>query len=225
MTERELGSSARALLDAARGGAPDAAVIARMRGKIDESVTATPAPATAATSTLASKLGLVALALVVATTAGILATRHSSTTEIASHEISVPAVAPSKQTVREAPPPIVAAPDATSLIEIETTVPHKKAARVAPAPSKKSITLAREVELVDRAMTALRRGELRAALAAVRLHGTETAYRGQLAEDATAIEIEALCRLHDPQATARLSAFDTRWPTSAQRARLTAACK
>lgn len=84
--------------------------------------------------------------------------------------------------------------------------------------------LAREVELIDRAMDALRRGEPREALAAVRAHARETGGRGQLAEDGAAIEIEALCRLGDPAVGRKLEAFDARFPSSAQRARLTTRC-
>ncbi len=224
----ELGPSARALLDAARGGGPDAAAIARMRGKIDAAVSAPVATATTSTvtSSLAGKLGLVALALVVATGAILLATRTRPEVDgLASHEIAAPPPA-SPATVRE--PASVAPGIDPAEIEIENPAQRPDARNVAPVARPKplkTIELAREVELVDRAMTALRRGELRAALAAVRLHATETSNRGQLAEDATAIEIEALCTLRDPNATARLSAFDARWPTSAQRARLTAACR
>ena len=73
-------------------------------------------------------------------------------------------------------------------------------------------------------MAALRRGQPSAALAAVRVHAAETAGGGQLAEDAAAIEIEALCRMHDAAVTAKLAAFDARWPQSAQRSRLTTRC-
>lgn len=97
-------------------------------------------------------------------------------------------------------------------------------ARPPSTGSRVAIDLAREVELVDRAMLALRRGDARAALEAVRRHTVETGGRGQLAEDAAAIEIEALCRLRDPTTRARLDAFDARFPRSAQRSRLTASC-
>jgi hypothetical protein len=73
-------------------------------------------------------------------------------------------------------------------------------------------------------MAAMRRGDPRAALVAVRTHATETAGTGQLAEDAAAIEVEALCKLGDASVTARLAAFDKRWPSSAQRSRLTTKC-
>ncbi|HET9622811.1 MAG TPA: hypothetical protein VFP84_15665, partial [Kofleriaceae bacterium] len=94
---------------------------------------------------------------------------------------------------------------------------------ISPAPA--SATLAREVELVDLAMAALHHGDPRAALRTVATHGAETAGRGQLAEDAAAIEVEALCQLREPAAAGKLDAFDRRFPHSAQRARLTAACR
>lgn len=84
--------------------------------------------------------------------------------------------------------------------------------------------LAREVALVDRAMSSLRGGDPAGALDAVRLHARETAGAGQLAEDAAAIEIEALCRLQDASARDKLAAFDARWPASAQRSRITRRC-
>ena len=56
------------------------------------------------------------------------------------------------------------------------------------------------------------------------MHAAETRGSGQLAEDAAAIEVEALCRLHDPSVSAKLDAFDARFPRSAQRSRLTTEC-
>jgi hypothetical protein len=84
--------------------------------------------------------------------------------------------------------------------------------------------LSREVELVDQAMAGLRRGDTAAALDAIRHYDIETAGRGQLAEDAAAITVEALCQRGDPASGAMLEAFDRRWPHSAQRARLLGAC-
>jgi len=88
----------------------------------------------------------------------------------------------------------------------------------------RGVDLAREVELVDAAMASLSKGDAAAALASVRLHRAETNNRGQLAEDAAAIEIEALCRLRDHRVVAKLEAFDARWPESGQRSRLTTSC-
>jgi hypothetical protein len=93
-----------------------------------------------------------------------------------------------------------------------------------PTRAKSGVDLAREVEIVDAAMAALRNGDATAALASVRLHRAETNNQGQLAEDAAAIEVEALCRLHDRRVVAKLEAFDARWPESAQRSRLTNHC-
>jgi type IV secretory pathway VirB10-like protein len=87
-----------------------------------------------------------------------------------------------------------------------------------------AIGLAREVELIDRAMAALRGGDPAEALRTVRRHAAETAGHGQLAEDAAAIEIEALCQLHDPSTNRQLEVFDARFPRSAQRSRLTSQC-
>jgi hypothetical protein len=90
--------------------------------------------------------------------------------------------------------------------------------------TRPTIDLAREVELLDLAMAALRRGDPTTALRAVQRHAAETAGRGQLAEDAAAIEIEALCHLHDPATNSKLEAFDARFPRSAQRSRLDNKC-
>jgi hypothetical protein len=87
------------------------------------------------------------------------------------------------------------------------------------------INLSREVELVDLAMAALRRGDADAALRTVAEYAVEAAGAGQLTQDAAAIEIEALCQLHDPSARDKLAAFDAKFPRSAQRARLAGACK
>ena len=211
----ELSPSTRALLDAARGGGPDAAAISRMRGKIDVAVAGAPAVATATTkgSLIAGKLGLVALAVIVATGALLISTRSRSSVDT----VAGPALDPisiSKRGVREAAP--AAAPE----IEIEMPATHRT-----PAVRPKAIELAREVELVDSALTALRRGEARAALAAVRVYTAEAGTRGQLAEDAAAIEVEALCTLHEPTAAVRFSAFEARWPASAQYAKLARACR
>lgn len=212
----ELSPSTRALLDAARGGGPDAAAIARMRSKIDLAVAGAPAVATATTkgSLVAGKLGLVALAVIVATGAYVMSTRSRAPVETVTEPALEP-IAISKRGAREAAP-AAASPE----LEIEMPPVHR-----IPAVLPKTIELAREVALVDTALTALRRGEARAALAAVRVYTLEAGTRGQLAEDAAAIEVEALCTLHDPSATARHAAFEARWPVSGQLAKLARACR
>jgi hypothetical protein len=85
-------------------------------------------------------------------------------------------------------------------------------------------SLAREVELIDLAMVALRKQTPAAALAAITTFDKETRGRGQMAEDAAAIALEAHCRLgHD--VSAKLAAFDASYPSSAQRSRIRDACR
>jgi hypothetical protein len=104
-------------------------------------------------------------------------------------------------------------------------VPASVAKSPPPSPPRGAIDLAREVELVDLAMSALGRGDPATALATAQRHASETGGHGQLAEDAAAIEIEALCQLHEPSRTAKLAAFDARFPHSAQRSRLDGSCR
>lgn len=224
----ELGPSARALLDAARAGGPDAAAIARMRGKIDAAVAGAPAaaaPASASlTSTLAGKLGLLALAVIVATGAFVIATRgHREPVEQVVIASEPPPAAEPARSIHGAREP---APQGAPLVdEAEIEMPPTRREPVTPSVRRTpAIELAREVELVDRALAALRRGESRAALVAIRSYAVEAGTRGQLAEDAAAIEIEALCTLRDPSAVTRRAAFDARWPASSQRAKLARAC-
>lgn len=94
-----------------------------------------------------------------------------------------------------------------------------------PAAGRTGIELGREVELIDAAMVALRRGDAAGALRAMQEYAAEAGEAGQLGQDAAAIEIEALCKLRDPAASGKLAAFDARFQHSAQRARLAAACR
>jgi hypothetical protein len=238
----ELSPAARELLAAAREQlGPDAATVARMRSGI--AAAAAKGAATGAGSTaLAAKLGLVTIVAGVVIGVAVYATRAAptvrpSTPHVAPHAVIAPPpvvhVAPREV---EAPPP--EAPAARSPRELVDERPRAVApaivARHEPAaapdvaeeePAAPPVDLAREVELIDRAMAALRAGDPRAAIAAVKLHATETRGHGQLAEDAAAIEIEAACRLHDPSVPDKLAAFDERFPTSAQRSRLPTHCK
>jgi hypothetical protein len=86
-----------------------------------------------------------------------------------------------------------------------------------------TISLAREVELIDLAMVSLRKRVPHAALEAIKAYNRETGGRGQMAEDAAAIEIEARC-LQDQDVTALLDRFDHKWPESAQRERIQTTC-
>jgi type IV secretory pathway VirB10-like protein len=255
----DLGTEARALLDAAREGlSPDAAAVRRVRARISVAT----GGATAGT-VLGAKLGVFVLVGAIAAAVGFYATRDLGKAATPAREpvivspspqgIAAPAPAPQTPTTTQttpaddelitleapvAPPALPARParpaertgaigkrvpagPRTASVPAELARPPGGSAR-SGAPG--GIDLAREVELVDLAMVALRRGDARAALASVRRHAVETGGRGQLAEDAAAIEIEALCRLADPAIRARLEAFDARFPRSAQRSRLTSTC-
>ncbi|HEU0033142.1 MAG TPA: hypothetical protein VFQ53_21060 [Kofleriaceae bacterium] len=213
----DLGSASRALLDAAREGlSPDAAAIARMRSRIDAAVvTAGAGTATAATTTLATKLGLVGITLALVAGAVLYARReHTAVAAIAPPALEIDHVVAPPTPALHASAHDDPAPPPARVVE-----PHASA--IAP---RATIDLGREVALIDRAMAAMQSGDPSAALVAVHVHARETAGHGQLAEDAAAIEIEALCRLHDPTTADKLAAFDVRWPESAQRSRLSARC-
>lgn len=246
----ELGPGSRMLLDAARDGmSPDAAAIRRMRANI---AAATGGGAASGGSSgggvLGGKLALVgALAGAVAAigvTIAVVVSRGDP--PVARPPLAVATEAVSAERA-------VAGDDAIEIDEVNpraeapaprspiapparATTPSRSSPRTRVAPratdatagattAPESAGLAREVELVDLAMAALRRGDTTTALAAVHRHASETAGHGQLAEDAAAIEVEALCQRHDATAAARLAAFDARFPRSAQRTRLLAACR
>lgn len=209
----ELSPAARALLDSARASTgPDAAAIARMRAKIDTAVVG----GGATVATVATKLAVVGVVAAVA----IGALVHRETRDPA--VVAAPAIERSIETPR-APAAVAPIPTVVPSEPEPIEMPPASARDGKRMPVVKPIDLAREVELVDRAMAAMKRGDAALALAAVRLHVRETGGKGQLAEDAAAIEIEAMCRSQLP-VTGKLAAFDARWPTSAQRARLATVC-
>lgn len=215
-----LGPEARALLDAAREGlSPSPAAIHRVRAKVGASAAA----GTAAGATLAVKLSLVVVVAATAIGAGVYASKRGPDPEVPRVELA-PAVveSPTQLAVHE---PAAPPPGEIELAPMVVVRPHQHpAAPVVEPPPAATVDLAREVELVDAAMAALKRGDPKAALAAVQRHALETRGTGQLAEDAAAIEVEALCRLHDPTTNSRLEAFDARFPKSAQRSRLSNKC-
>lgn len=192
--------TARALIAAARAGLdPDPTTAARIRAKLDARLAA-PA-ATGLSLKLLATLGIV----------GGIATLTA---------LSVPAAKP---TATPAPVLVETAP-------VEVPVHVMAVSPESPAPPAvhhaapvSEVSLAREVELIDRAMTALRAGHPDAALASISIYHRETADRGQLLEDAAAIDIEASCALHLDVST-KLAAFDRAWPSSAQRSRLSTVC-
>lgn len=205
----ELSAASRALLDAAREGlAPPPATVERIRAGVDRTIV----PGAAAGAATA-KLGVTAVIAALLIGGGLYTQRPTTAVAPslqlpAAHvETAAPELAPVTSQVEAAPAAPVAVPGARGKLALP------------PA-----IDLAREVALIDRAMASLRGGDPHGALAAIRVHALETRGAGQLAEDAAAIEIEALCSLHDPRVAARLDAFDERFPRSAQRSRLTSSC-
>lgn len=247
MIDDPLPSDARALLAAGRDRlGPDAATIARLRARVDAAVvigvSATAASATAATSAPASTSASAATVSVAAKSLAVklVLVLAVGTSAYIAHDV---ATRPSEQRDLVPPPPAMpnAAADEGAEIRPATVLAVAEPAPVAPAPAvietpaarppapapanePSHATLAREIELVDRATVALRAGNLDIALAALRTYGAETAGAGQLAQDAEALRIEVLCRTHDATADAELGEFDKRWPHSAQRAHLTTVC-
>ena len=217
-----LGPEARALLDLAREGlSPDAAAIHRMRGKLGAATAGA-----AAGMTLGIKLMLVSVAIAIAGGAGLYL-RRDRVSAIAPPAIEL-GMLPSAQQAPEAAPPHVEppppAPVAHPVRPIARAIAVAPVAVAPPPASSHTASLSREVELVDLAMSSLRGHRPGDALRAVHQHALETDGHGQLAEDAAAIEIEALCQLHDDATTDKLAAFDARFPHSAQRSRLARQC-
>ena len=197
--------TSRALIAAARAGLdPDPSAAARIRAKLDARL-ATPA-ATGVSLKLLATLAIV----------GGIATFGALSIPAAAQPTAAPAPVLTEVAPVETPVHVVAAsPEAPVALHRAVTPPR-------PAPPRE-VSLAREVELIDRAMASLRAGDPDTALAAITLYHHETTDRGQLLEDASAIDIEASCALH-LDVSAKLAAFDRAWPSSAQRSRLSTVC-
>jgi hypothetical protein len=204
----------RNLLAAARDGLdPDPAVAARVRARVAAAVGAPVTVAAAATPAKAASFGLaIKLAILAGVAAlgvaGIAGIAGSSREDVAAPHITLPA----------AEPPAVAP---VALAHREASAPLAEPPPVPAAWSPPS--LARETELVDAAMRALHARDFTAAIDATDTYERETRGRGQLAEDASALAIEARCGL-ELDVAARLSRFDSAWPSSAERRHITAVC-
>lgn len=217
----------RNLLEAAREGlSPDAAAMARVRAKVAASVAATTAgavvlPAAKAATGLGVKLGIGVL-VVAALGGAIIATRSTEGADSARIAIS--------SSDRDETRDVIKVSSSEPRVSATTTParPARKPTAIAvtappPAPAAEPVSLSREVELIDRAMLLVRRGDARDAIGVIATFERETLGQGQMAEDASAIDIEARCRLHENVGD-KLSAFDRRWPSSAQRSRLQSLC-
>src|SRR5262249_19093238 len=90
-----------------------------------------------------------------------------------------------------------AAPSRPARLSAPAPAPAPAPPPPAPSPAPAAATLAREIQLVDRAMASLRAQRYAAVLITVHTYDAETAGGGQLAEDAAAIAVEAMCRSGD----------------------------
>lgn len=185
---------------------------ARILARVGATVGAVSLAATAAHAGSAAKLGLTAKAapwIVLAFAAG-------SGTGAALHAVATRA--PSAAAVpAPAPPPAPAVAPSTELVapELPALLPSR-VENPAPAPAAPSAdaTLAAERALIDRARTALTRGQPAAALEALDEH-TKVHPRGRLAEEREALAIQALSALQRPDSAARrAAAFRRAHPTS-----------
>jgi hypothetical protein len=234
----ELGPAARALLDTARRGmSPDAAATRRVRAKIATAIGPGAVAATSVKLAIGGKIAMVSVLAAALTGAYLYARGDEQAIATIPHvPVTESRPVPPQTGHLEAPSADI---DAIELDPAPAAPPRPAPhvarpvpARVAPSPAPPAVAarpgvhgdLSREVELVDQAMAGLRRGDTAAALDAIRRYDIETAGRGQLAEDAAAITVEALCQRGDPASGAMLEAFERRWPHSAQRARLLGAC-
>jgi hypothetical protein len=247
----ELAPEARAQLESARAAlSPDDVAIRRVRARIGAAIAAGAVVATVeahaahgaaisatsaapvAAASIAGKLAAVVLAIGVAAGTGAVVVHRTG-----SVAVQAPIIAPSPSTehevVSDVPAAMPAHEDPAALPSAPATTPRHIAppvaapiAAVSPPPPPPAIaSLARETELVDAASRALAQGQLDVALAAIARYKDETAGHGQLAEDASAIEIEARCKLGDARAADALAAFEARWPRSLEHTRLVAACE
>ena len=228
----------RSLLSAAREGlAPPPDVAARVRAKVAASVGAPVAGAVAAKSLTAAKSTGAAKSIAV-TSGAAKSFAGSSALKLGALAliVGVVAVGVAHRSAKNDAPQLsistthdeLAQPVTTRASHddapIATTSPDTRANGTAlPSREAAPASLSREVELIDQAMSALRRHEPNAALAAMHTFDRETLGHAQMAEEAAAITIEAHCGLGD-DVSDRLAAFDRTWPSSAERSRITDAC-
>ncbi|HEX4453601.1 MAG TPA: hypothetical protein VH143_22170 [Kofleriaceae bacterium] len=250
MIER-LGPESRALVDTARDGlGPDDVAVRRMRGHIATAVASGAAvaglaagahSATAATASATSSIAAGSVAAKIAVIAVVAAGATVGTRAVITHRASprpaVMHVAPAPIVVAAPPVHVVVPPPPTEAVEPSVVVDSPPAAppprarvraqvaAVAPVPPVAPPSLARETELLDAALDAVAQRRFADAIAAIGRYRDATAGHGQLAEDADAIEIEALCRLDDARSGAAFAAFSSRWPHAHDIARLRAVCR
>lgn len=229
------------LIAAGREGlGPDAATIARLRTRIDDAIATSPS---VPVRSLAPKLVVVAALTglgIGSYVAGTRVTQEPVAPLVATGELeaaSTPDVAlvaaDTISPIRAATEPVARArarKDPTRALVVENPAPRSPEASPESSPeavatrSVGGISLAREIELIDRAALAMRRADASTALETLRVYERETAGLGQLAQDAAALGVEIVCAGGDQRARDELARFEQRWPRSAHLRRLTAVC-
>ncbi|MBL8625423.1 MAG: hypothetical protein JNK64_29195, partial [Myxococcales bacterium] len=132
-----------------------------------------------------------------------------------------PAPAPPRAPVRATPPPPTASPSTAPPPPEVASAPAPEVGAAAPAIDP----LARELELLRTARTALRGGAAVDALAALAIYRREFA-DGQLAEEAAVLAVEAACAAGRTDELERLRAgFARRWPSSTAKAKVERMCR
>lgn len=221
---------------------PSAAQVARLRvavvGFAPAAATATPsAAAPAAIASSSAKLAIVVAALLGAGVGTFVGLRAFDSSDVATAPtpapravpavVEVPAPSPTP-TVTPLPAPVVPPVVAPAKPRARPAAAHPPAAAPpseieAPSPPPDD-SLAREVALLRRARASLRSGDASAAWLALEDHARDFA-DGQLVEEADALTVETLCALGRDDAAARVREdFLSRWPRSAQRARIQHPC-
>lgn len=222
----DLSPETRALLEAARGGlGPDAAAVKRMRAGVAAKV-----GSGGLANMLGPKSALVALVATIGIGALVYAQR-SATAVVPAHRHELDALVtpvrpdPVERTARAAH-----AEELDVAIELEPQAARpldaeRSPGRHADQVRKAVANLDREVALIDRATTMLAAGNPLRAITTIKRYETETNGRGQLAEEAAAIDVEATCTAALASATPKLAAFTLAFPRSAQIARLQKICE
>jgi hypothetical protein len=240
MIDEPLDPELRELIAAGRDRlGPDAAIIARLRTRIDDAIAAN---GSAVTRSLAPKL-VVVIAVAGIGISGYVGRRGAvpptMSPAIATEQLEVPSVPTIRIGTHEtvAPTSPVTTSRARTRVEpkralaldtaparVPSTVPADRPAE--PAPAGRSVaTLAREIELIDRASLLMRHLDMASALDTLRVYDRETSGLGQLAQDAAALGVEIRCKSKDDNAGDALAHFDRQYPRSAHTRRLTAVCR
>lgn len=189
------------------------------------------ATAAAGGLSIATKVGLVAIAIATVVGAGVLAWGPDDAEPIASATDPATtrvATAPTKtETKRSIPAP--AATDVVKVDEQETSADPIVDATPSPAPARRTrtrtaepdpspppSTLREELELMRAARTALREGRAREVLGLLERHA-RTYPTSTLAEERDATEVSALCALdRTGDAKQKAAAFERRFPRSSR---------